>query len=165
MVNLLNHIKFPFNDNDQIKLINDFRFLYYSNILDMERQPADGCDGFLSEEQRTAGDGVESDTLVPINDHNNNNEINFNNNRKESIGNEDLSKLRCSSLQIEELQKRKNRLRSNGTSLNGTSPVYPGLAFVSPMYSNALFRFSIIANEIKDLKSNQLKKVSIICQT
>lgn len=131
----------------------------------MERQPADGCD-FISTEQRTAADGLESDTLVPINDHNNNNEINFNNNnRKESIGNEDLSKLRCSSLQIEELQKRKNRSRSNnGTSLNGNSPVYPGLAFVSPMYSNALFRFSIIANEIKDLKSNQLKKVRIDCK-
>lgn len=106
----------------------------------MQREPADGCDAGNSP-RRTLGDGAEStprfaDGTGP----------------GDFSSNEDLSSLRCSSLQIEEVQIRRNRNRQ-------PSAGYPGLAFGSPMYSNTLFKFSLIANEIKDLKQNQLKKV------
>ncbi|KAH9403436.1 Tropomyosin like, partial [Tyrophagus putrescentiae] len=35
---------------------------------------------------------------------------------------------------------------------------YPGLAFGSPMFSNTIFKFNLIANELRDLKVNQLKR-------
>ena len=112
----------------------------------MERGPADGCD-IMNSTTRTLGDGAESTqrfadliTIINIKDD-------F------SSSTEDLSSLRCSSKQIEEIQDRRRKREP--------SAGYPGLAFGSPMYSNTLFKFSLIANELKDLKHNQLKKVSI----
>lgn len=141
--------------------------------------------------QRTDGDGIETMDLNEMTildqhrnhnshhnngiiDRNNNHEINNhssstlidneieNNGRESSNDNnnndddDDISYLRCSSLQTEDIQRRRQRQNQRQSSAG-----YPGLAFGSPMYSNTLFKFSIIANEIKDLKQNQLKKVCI----
>lgn len=109
----------------------------------MDREPADGCDS-LDSSTRTLGDGAE--TTQRFGDVAASTKADF-------PSNEDLSSLRCSSLQIEEVQDRRRKREP--------SAGYPGLAFGSPMYSNTLFKFNLIANELKDLKHNQLKKVSI----
>lgn len=111
----------------------------------MEREPADGCDPSTLC-TKTRADGTEG-IILPKSSLNDT--VRANN--RDSFS-EDLSSLRCSSLQIEEVQKRRrNRQPSAG---------YPGLAFGGPMYSNTLFKFFFIANELKDLKQNQLRKVS-----
>lgn len=115
----------------------------------MEREPADGCDSMAvttrgTRTTRTSGDGAETPPTSDPRTRSRNGDIHA----------EDLATLRCSSLQIEELsERRRHRQPSAG---------YPGLAFGAPMYSNAMLKFSLIANELKDLKHNQLRKVSRI---
>ncbi|KPM08574.1 hypothetical protein QR98_0070960 [Sarcoptes scabiei] len=86
-------------------------------------------------------------------------EENCSKNKTNNVGGEEFFDLRCSSLQIEELQKSRQLQQQRRRSSAG----YPGLAFGSPMFSNTLFKFSLIANELKDLKQNQLRKVGIDC--
>lgn len=132
------------------------------------REPADGCsldddddDESLIESRssttrgitRTLGDGAETNRYIERQTSPRRSMIKDGDIDPLRSSNEDLSSLRCSSLQIEEVQnRRRNRQPSAG---------YPGLAFGSPMYSNTLFKFSLIANELKDLKHNQLRKVSL----
>lgn len=118
----------------------------------MEREPADGCESSEAKQSNMATSNeyfyytparpsAEGSELAPT----------FTDNSAENreAAESNSESLRCSSLQIEEVQKRRSRM-SNG---------YPGLAFGAPMYSNTIFKFALIANEIKDLKQNQLKKV------
>ena len=69
---------------------------------------------------------------------------------------EDLSSLRCSSLQMEAVQKKQQQQQARGN--RQPTAGYPGLAFGSPMFSNTIFKFNLIANELRDLKVNQLKR-------
>ena len=88
---------------------------------------------------RTAGDGAE-DTY----------ESELNNMSEDS---HEFDGLRCSSLQTELIQdKRKRRQPSAG---------YPGLAFNSPMFSGTIMKFSLIANELKNIQNVWLKRVCI----
>lgn len=106
----------------------------------MEREPADGCDA-LEACPRTLGDGAEAAQRFM--------DGSGAAAKDDFSSNEDLSSLRCSSMPVESCRRKREPTAG-----------YPGLAFGSPMYSNTLFKFSLIANEIKDLKQNQLKKVS-----
>ena len=68
---------------------------------------------------------------------------------------EELSKLRCQDISIEdvaEIQKRK-RVRSAN---------YPGLSATASIFSSDTFmRFGIIKNELHNIKRVQLKRVSV----
>lgn len=68
---------------------------------------------------------------------------------------QEFAGLRCSSLQTELIQdqtKRKRRQPSAG---------YPGLAFDSPMFSGTIMKFSLISNELKNIRNVWLKRVCI----
>lgn len=75
---------------------------------------------------------------------------------KNDDGEEDFSSMTCSSRQTEEIaaqqkrrQERQNRVPSEG---------YPGLAFGSGFSSNTMMRLRIIANELHNISSVQLKR-------
>ena len=66
---------------------------------------------------------------------------------------EEFADLRCSSLQTEYIQKREQRRNRQ------PSAGYPGLAFDSPMFSGTIMKFSLIANELKNIQNVLLKRV------
>ncbi|XP_022649734.1 uncharacterized protein LOC111245507 [Varroa destructor] len=75
---------------------------------------------------------------------------------RNDAGEEDFSSMTCSSRQTEEIaaqqkrrQERQSRVPSEG---------YPGLAFGSGFSSNTMMRLRIIANELHNISSVQLKR-------
>ncbi|XP_003738883.1 uncharacterized protein LOC100899817 [Galendromus occidentalis] len=69
---------------------------------------------------------------------------------------EDFSSLTCSSMQTEELaaQQKRRQERQARTPSEG----YPGLSFGSGFSSNTMMRLRIIANELHNISSVQLKR-------
>jgi len=91
---------------------------------------------------RTAADGAE-DVLATVSNQEEDTEA-------ES---QQLARLRCSSLQTELIQS------ENQTRNRQPSAGYPGLAFNSPMFSGTIMKFSLISNELKNIKNVLLKRV------
>lgn len=75
---------------------------------------------------------------------------------RNDAGEEDFSSLTCSSMQTEELaaQQKRRQERQARTPSEG----YPGLAFGSGFSSNTMMRLRIIANELHNISSVQLKR-------
>lgn len=95
---------------------------------------------FSNREERSAGDGAEMTVLAS------------------DISDDDpeiaeLAKLRCTSECTEVLAERENRRRKRCAD-------YPGLAFGSSIFSSdTMMKFSIIKNELQNIKNTALKRV------
>ncbi|CAH2087135.1 unnamed protein product [Euphydryas editha] len=101
---------------------------------------ASSDDDFSLREERSAGDGAEVTALVSdISD--------------DDPETAELAKLRCPSECTEVLAARENRRRRRCAD-------YPGLAFGSSIFSSdTMMKFSIIKNELQNIKNTALKRV------
>lgn len=98
-------------------------------------------DEFSFREERTAGDGAEFITTVASDISDDDPET------------AELAKLRCTSECTEVLAERENRRRRRCAD-------YPGLAFGSSIFSSdTMMKFSIIKNELQNIKNTALKRV------
>ncbi|XP_049871455.1 tropomyosin isoform X10 [Pectinophora gossypiella] len=96
-------------------------------------------DDFSSREERSAGDGAEV-TVLPSDVSDDDPET------------AELAKLRCTSECTEVLAERENRRRRRCAD-------YPGLAFGSSIFSSdTMMKFSIIKNELQNIKNTALKR-------
>lgn len=97
-------------------------------------------DEFSFREERSAGDGAEFTAVVSdISD--------------DDPETAELAKLRCTSECTEVLAERENRRRRRCAD-------YPGLAFGSSIFSSdTMMKFSIIKNELQNIKNTALKRV------
>jgi len=72
----------------------------------------------------------------------------------------ELSKLRCTSLQTEEIAKREREKKERQARRNNRSADYPGLAFGSAMFgSDTTMKLKIIQNELHNIMRSQLRRV------
>ncbi|PZC85197.1 tropomyosin-2 isoform X3 [Helicoverpa zea] len=95
---------------------------------------------FSFREERSAGDGAEFITTVPSDISDDDPET------------AELAKLRCTSECTEVLAERENRRRRRCAD-------YPGLAFGSSIFSSdTMMKFSIIKNELQNIKNTALKR-------
>lgn len=98
-------------------------------------------DEFSFREERTAGDGAEFIMTVASDISDDDPET------------AELAKLRCTSECTEVLAERENRRRRRCAD-------YPGLAFGSSIFSSdTMMKFSIIKNELQNIKNTALKRV------
>lgn len=97
-------------------------------------------DDFSNREERLAGDGTETTTMTSdVND--------------DDPETAELAKLRCTSECTEVLAARESRRRRRCAD-------YPGLAFGSSIFSSdTMMKFSIIKNELQNIKNTALKRV------
>lgn len=94
-----------------------------------------------SKEERSAGDGEETAAVLPSDVSDDDPET------------AELAKLRCTSECTEVLAERENRRRRRCAD-------YPGLAFGSSIFSSdTMMKFSIIKNELQNIKNTALKRV------
>ncbi|KAJ2949619.1 hypothetical protein O0L34_g15542 [Tuta absoluta] len=99
-------------------------------------------DDVSSREERSAGDGAEEVAPLPS-------EVS----PDEDPETAELAKLRCTSECTEVLAKRESRRRRRCAD-------YPGLAFGSSIFSSdTMMKFSIIKNELQNIKNTALKRV------
>lgn len=93
---------------------------------------------FSFNEERTAADGAETVLASDISD--------------DDPETAELARLRCTSVRTEVLAERENRKRR--------CPDYPGLAFGRSIFSSdTMMKFSIIKNELQNIKNTALKRV------
>lgn len=98
-------------------------------------------DDISSKEERSAGDGAETTAVLPSD---------ISDDDPETV---ELAKLRCTSECTEVLAERENRRRRRCAD-------YPGLAFGSSIFSSdTMMKFSIIKNELQNIKNTALKRV------
>lgn len=98
-------------------------------------------DDISSKEERSAGDGAETTGVLPSDIPDDDPET------------AELAKLRCPSECTEVLAERENRRRRRCAD-------YPGLAFGSSIFSSdTMMKFSIIKNELQNIKNTALKRV------
>jgi len=72
----------------------------------------------------------------------------------------ELSKLRCTSLQTEEIARRERKKTEEQAKRNSRSADYPGLAFGSAMFgSDTTMKLKIIQNELHNIMRSQLRRV------
>ncbi|TRY74403.1 hypothetical protein TCAL_16863 [Tigriopus californicus] len=72
----------------------------------------------------------------------------------------ELSKLRCTSLQTEEIASREKAKQDRAQRRQNRCSDYPGLAFGSAMFgSDTVMKFNIIKNELHNIMNSQLKRV------
>lgn len=97
-------------------------------------------DDFSNREERSAGDGAETTAVTSdVND--------------DDPETAELAKLRCTSECTEVLAERESRRRRRCAD-------YPGLAFGSSIFSSdTMMKFSIIKNELQNIKNTALKRV------
>lgn len=99
-------------------------------------------DEFPMKEERYAGDGAEMPTPVPSDVSDDDPET------------AELARLRCTSECTEVLAERENRRRRRCAD-------YPGLAFGSSIFSSdTMMKFSIIKNELQNIKNTALRRVT-----
>lgn len=72
----------------------------------------------------------------------------------------ELAKLRCPSLQTEEVADRQRQKEASRERRRNRCADYPGLAFGSPMFgSDTMMKFNIIKNELHNIMRSQLRRV------
>ncbi|XP_063383031.1 tropomyosin isoform X16 [Cydia fagiglandana] len=95
-------------------------------------------DDFSNKEERSAGDGAEVPALTDASD--------------DDPETAELARLRCTSVCTEVLAERESRRRRRCAD-------YPGLAFGSSIFSSdTMMKFSIIKNELQNIKNTALKR-------
>ncbi|XP_013182982.1 tropomyosin-2 isoform X2 [Amyelois transitella] len=128
------------NRNIVEDLTNDDDEIEFDDVRNTEAESRDSSDDdFSFKEERSAGDGAEA---API---------------ASDISDDDpetaeLAKLRCTSECTEVLAERESRRRRRCAD-------YPGLAFGSSIFSSdTMMKFSIIKNELQNIKNTALKR-------
>lgn len=128
------------NNIEDFAIIDDDEIEFENRIIGGESRESSE-DDFSFKDERSAGDGAEM-TAVACD------------NSDDDPETAELAKLRCTSECTEVLAERENRRRRRCAD-------YPGLAFGSSIFSSdTMMKFSIIKNELQNIKNTALKRVT-----